>query len=129
MRFTSAILTVVLSYIWLVEPRVPSSYLAIPASLLILLTLWHSARTGEWGLAVQPMLPGFAAAAALTLPAVAVLLGAGAALGTLHDRRDFLGNLSWLILWCGAQQWVLQTVILREVQATTSRRAGWLIAP
>jgi membrane protease YdiL (CAAX protease family) len=52
----------------------------------------------------------------------------GAALGTLHDRRDFLGNFAPLILWGGAQQWVLQTVVLREAQRASSRRAGVTIA-
>jgi hypothetical protein len=46
----------------------------------------------------------------------------------LHDRRDFLGNLAWLILWGGAQQWVLQTVVLGEAQRATSRRAGITLA-
>jgi hypothetical protein len=57
-----------------------------------------------------------------------IVLGAGAAVGTLHDRRDFLGNLAPLILWGGAQQWVLQTVVLREAQRATSPRLGIVVA-
>jgi membrane protease YdiL (CAAX protease family) len=33
-----------------------------------------------------------------------------------------------LVVWGGAQQWILQTVILREAQRTTSRRAGVAVA-
>jgi len=65
----------------------------------------------------------------VTLPAVAIIIGAGAALGTLHERRDFLGSLGPLALWGLAQQWVLQTVVLAETQRWTSRRTGvWLAA-
>jgi membrane protease YdiL (CAAX protease family) len=48
--------------------------------------------------------------------------------GTLHDRRDFLGSLGALVVWGGAQQWILQTVVLREAQRVTSQRAAILIA-
>jgi hypothetical protein len=65
---------------------------------------------------------------AVTLVMVLAVLGAGAALGTLHDRRDFLGSLAPLVLWGGAQQWVLQTVVLREAQRATSPRRGSLVA-
>ena len=33
-----------------------------------------------------------------------------------------------LVLWGGAQQWVLQTVVLRECQRATSRRTGIFLA-
>jgi membrane protease YdiL (CAAX protease family) len=49
-------------------------------------------------------------------------------IGTLHDRRDFLGSLAPLVLWGGAQQWILQTVVLREAQRSTSTRAGIALA-
>ena len=49
-------------------------------------------------------------------------------IGTLHDRRDFLGSLAALIPWGGAQQWILQTVVLREAQRATSRNAGIVVA-
>jgi hypothetical protein len=54
--------------------------------------------------------------------------GSDAALGTLHDRRDFLGNLAPLVVWGGAQQWVLQTLVLREAQRASSRTRGIVIA-
>src|SRR4029453_17635086 len=60
--------------------------------------------------------------------AVFLIVGAGVALGTLHDRRDFLGSLAPLVLWGGAQQWVLQTLVLREAQRGSSRAKGIVIA-
>ena len=46
----------------------------------------------------------------------------------VDDRRDFLGALGVLILWGGVQQWILQTVVLREVQRATGRRRGVIVA-
>ena len=57
-----------------------------------------------------------------------MILTVGAAIGTVHDRRDFLGNLAALVVWGGAQQRVLQTVVLREAQRASSRRTGIVIA-
>ena len=48
--------------------------------------------------------------------------------GTIHDRRDFLGTFLWLVVWGGAQQWVLQTTVLRDCQRATNRHAGIGIA-
>ena len=61
--------------------------------------------------------------------AIAIVLAAGALMGTLHDRRDFFGSLGALLWWGLAQQWVLQTVVLSEAQRATSRRLGiWIAA-
>jgi membrane protease YdiL (CAAX protease family) len=38
----------------------------------------------------------------------------------LHDRPALLANLAGLIPWGGAQQWVLQTVVLSEARRLTS---------
>jgi membrane protease YdiL (CAAX protease family) len=129
MWFTGAILLVILGYVWIVEPYATRSYVTIPAAIVVLLSLWHAFRTKEWGFSRQAFLPGLAATAAFTLPLVIAVLAIGASLGTLHDRRDFLGSLAPLIPWGGAQQWVLQTVVLRDVQRGLSRRAGLVIAP
>src|SRR5262249_15818127 len=54
--------------------------------------------------------------------------GVGARLRTLHSRPDFVANLLTLIVWGAGQQWILQTVFLREAQRVTSGRAGIVIA-
>jgi membrane protease YdiL (CAAX protease family) len=122
------ILAVIFGYIWFFEPTARGPVRQVPILLVLGLSLWRAARTGEWGLRRAAFGPALRKAAAVTLPAVALILAAGAALGTLHDRRDFLGNLTALVIWGGGQQFALQTVLLREAQAVAPRRAILLAA-
>src|SRR5262249_33589280 len=72
--------------------------------------------------------PATRLAALFTAAASAIILGVGARLRTLHGRPDFAANLVALIVWGAGQQWILQTVLLREAQRATSARAGIVIA-
>jgi membrane protease YdiL (CAAX protease family) len=128
MPFTTAILIVVLSYTWVFDPLTPRTFVVVPMGAVAALALWHAASAGDWGLTRSAFLPALRAAAIVTVVAVGGIFVAGALLGTLHDRRDFLGNLGGLVVWGGAQQWVLQTLVLREAQHVTSDRAGVLLA-
>ena len=128
MAFTATIPGIILSYIWYLEPRVPRGFTAVPIAVIAALAVWHSVNTGQWGFRGSALLPGLRAAALITVPAVLAIVAAGVWLGTLHDRRDFLGSLGALVVWGGAQQWVLQTVVLQEAQRATSQRAGILLA-
>ena len=128
MPFTIGILASVLIYIWFVEGRAPREVVFVPAGIVIALTVWHDARRREWGVAPRAFWPGLARALAVTIPLALGILGIGFAIGTLHDRRDFLGSLLPLIVWGGAQHWVLQTVVLREAQHAFSRRTGIVVA-
>lgn len=128
MPFTIGILGTILSYTWFLEPRIPREFVVVPGVIVLALTLWHARRTGEWGFKRAAFWPGLRAVMLFTVPAVVAILAAGAARGTLHDRRDLLGTLAGLIVWGAAQQWILQTVVLREAQRATSRRAGVPIA-
>lgn len=128
MPFSTLILLAVLSWTWLFERRVPDEAVWAIAAAVLALAAWHDARSGEWGFDRRAFGPGLGRTMLVTLPAVALILGAGLVLGTLHDRRDFLGSVTALALWGGAQQWVLQTVLLREAQRATSRRLGMLVA-
>lgn len=128
MPFTTAIVASILGYIWLVEGQVPRRFVYIPGTLVVALTIWHNMRHGEWGFSRRALVSGLIRAVAVTLPLTLAILAVGAALGTLHDRRDFLGSLVPLLVWGGAQQWVLQTVVLREAQRATSRKTGIVIA-
>lgn len=118
----------VLVYVWILEPRTPRSAVLAPAAALVILTTWHDVRYRDWGFSWRALAPGLWRSLAVTFVAVLLILGAGAALGTLHDRRDFLGNLAPLVIWGGAQQWVLQTLVLREAQRASSRARGIVIA-
>lgn len=128
MWFTAGMLAAILSYTWLLEPRLPRAFVALPGAIVLAFGAWHALRTGEWGLSPAALRPGFRAATLFTVPAVLMLLAAGAATGSLHARRVSLGSFAALVVWGGAQQWVLQTVVLREAQRVTSLRAGVLMA-
>lgn len=128
MPFTAATLIVILSYTWIVGPLTPKAYVVVPMAAVAALAVWHAARAGDWGLHGSAFVPALRASTVVTVVGVAVILIAGVLLGTLHDRRDFLGSLAGLVVWGGAQQWVLQTLVLREAQSATSDRAGVLLA-
>jgi membrane protease YdiL (CAAX protease family) len=125
---TIAIVGAVLLQVWFLEERYPREIVLLPAGLIIALTIRYDWRHREWGFAWRALWPGLTRALAVTFVLCLVILAAGALIGTLHDRRDFLGSLAPLIAWGGAQQWVLQTVVLREAQRATSRNAGIVIA-
>ena len=128
MPFSVAIMAVVLTYAWILEPRVPSSWVAVPVIAVLALGVWKAARTGEWGVRLDGFVSAFRATALFTGAIVAIIVAAGAAAGTVHDRRDFFGNVLALVPWGGGQQWLLQTVFLREAQSVTSRRAAIVLA-
>ena len=128
MPFTAGIVASVLVYIWLIEGHVARSVVYIPAAAVVILTLWHDVRHREWGFSWPSLAPGVWCALAITLPLGLLFIGIGATIGTLHDRRDFLGSLAGLFVWGGAQQWVLQTTVLREAQRTWSRNRGIIVA-
>ena len=125
---TVVIICAVLLQAWFLADRLPRGAVLIPAGLIVALTIRYDIRHREWGFDRHALIPGLIRALAATLLLGIAVLAAGAFLGTLHDRRDFLGTLGPLILWGGAQQWVLQTVVLREAQRATSRRRGIVIA-
>ena len=128
MTNTIAIVGAVLVQVWFLEERYPREIVFLPAGLIIALTIRHDWQHAEWGFDWRALWPGLIRALAVTFMLCLVILAAGALTGTLHDRRDFLGSLAPLIPWGGAQQWILQTVVLREAQRATSRNTGIVIA-
>jgi membrane protease YdiL (CAAX protease family) len=128
MTHTAAIVVCVVTYSWFFEPSAPRGTVLIPGALVVALAIRHNLQHGEWGFRSRALGPGLWRAIAVTLAMALAVLAAGAVIGTLHDRRDFLGSLAPLVLWGGAQQWVLQTVVLREAQRTTSSRHGTVLA-
>jgi membrane protease YdiL (CAAX protease family) len=126
--FTTTILASILIYTWFVEGQTAREAVFIPGTLVVILTVCHDLRHADWGVSRPALGPGLRSVLAVTCPVLLVILAVGATIGTLHDRRDFLGSLAPLVVWGGAQQWVLQTVVLREAQRATSRRRGIVIA-
>src|SRR5687768_16436268 len=110
MGVSLAIVAVVLLWTWLRAPLFPDRFVIAIGGVVILLAIWHNARRGEWGFSWRALAGASWRALLVTVPAVVLILAAGAALGTLHDRRDFLGSLGPLVVWGAGQQWVLQTV-------------------
>jgi membrane protease YdiL (CAAX protease family) len=125
---TIAIVSAVLVQAWFLADRWPREVVFITGGIVVLTTIRHDQRHREWGFAPGVLIPGLLRTLPITLLLCLLILGIGAAIGTLHDRRDFLGSLWPLIIWGGAQQWVLQTVVLRESQRATTRRAGIVVA-
>ena len=126
MPFTLAILATILGYTWVLEPR--GVHVGVPAVIVVSITALNGLRSGVWGLSPKALLPASRAAALFTVAAGLVVLGAGMALGTLHDRGASLRDLAVLIPWGTAQQWVLQTVVLREARAPASPKKGIIVA-
>lgn len=128
MRFTLPIVAVILAYTWVLAPRTPRATAHVATLVVLGLAVWRAARTGEWGLRRSEFLPTLRWAAALTAFAGAAIFLAGSAAGTLQHRESHWGEPAFLVGWAAGQQFALQTVLLREAQALSSRRAGIVLA-
>lgn len=128
MRFTLPIVAIILGYTWVLAPVTPRATAHLATLAVLGLVAWRAARTGEWGLRRSELLPAMRAAAAFTVPALAAIYVAGSAAGTLQHRESRWGELAFLAGWAGGQQLALQTVLLREAQAVSSRRTGMVVA-
>jgi len=126
--FTLASLAVVFAWTWFLEPIAPAQAVVIIAVAVVALTVWHDARSGKWGFDWRAFRPAMVPVLVVTASGAALILAAGVAFGTLHDRRDFFGSFAALACWGLAQQWVLQTVIFAEARRRTSGAAGTWIA-
>ena len=129
MPYTIAVVSSVVVYVWFLERVLPREFVlragdhdrGADHSLTTSVITSGDCR----GPRLHPACGGLFVATSIM---AAIVLGAGAALGTLHDRRDFLGSLAPLVVWGAAQHWVLQTVVLREAQRATSRQRGIVLA-
>src|SRR5919198_5283454 len=128
MRYTSAIVLVVLGYTWLIAPVTPRSTSGVPVVLVIGIAVWRAFKSGEWGWRSDAFLPALAWAAAVSASGAIVAYAAGRALGTWHQRHDPWITFAALIPWALGQQFTLQTVLLREAQQTFSRSSGVVVA-
>jgi membrane protease YdiL (CAAX protease family) len=128
MLFTAAIVATVLVYIWFFEGRTDRAWVHLAGAIVLALTFVHALRRREWGFDWKAVRGTARLAAPWTAAAVIGIFVAGAMAGTIHDRRDFLGTFLALVAWGGAQQWVLQTAVLRDAQRAAGRQAGIGIA-
>ena len=85
MPFSLAIVAVVVLWTWLLATRVPNRAVLVVGAAVIALAVWHNLRRGEWGVAWHALGGASRGAILFTLSGVGLILGAGWALGTLHD--------------------------------------------
>ena len=129
MKFSLAILAVVLTDTWVLDPIAPGWVTAIPVALVLGLAIWHAVGSGDWGITPAAFLPALWRSAAITAAAALAMYVAGSSRGTWHDRREAWTSLGLLIAWGFGQQFALHTVFLREAQTVLGRPAGvWLAA-
>jgi membrane protease YdiL (CAAX protease family) len=128
MLFTVAIVATVLAYTWFFEGRTDRAWVYLAGAIVLVLTFVHALRRREWGFDWTAVRGAAGLATPWTAAAVIGIGVAGAMAGTIHDRRDFLGTFLALVAWGGAQQWVLQTAVLRDAQRAAGRQAGIGIA-
>jgi len=127
---TLAIVAIVLAYMWVADPLVkdPGPWVALPVALILALCVRHNLRTGDWGFSRRAFWPALVWSMALTVPLGAALWFIGHAQGPPPARPAPLLDFLYVIVWGGAQQFVLQTVILRESQHAVRRGATMLAA-
>ena len=120
--FTSAIFAVILAQVWVLEPL--GAPLVLPAALVGALAAWSTKQAGLAGFSRRAFLPAVRETILFTVPTVLLVLTAGAVKGTLHAQPHALVTLGRLVVWAAAQQWVLQTIVLREVRQVVPRWAA-----
>jgi len=128
LRFTLPLLAIIAGYTWVFVRVAPRGVGHLVTAVVLGLSAWRAARTGEWGVRWSAFLPALRIAAAFTLPVVLVIYVAGSHLGPLPRRPHPWRDLALLVPWAAGQQFALQTVLLREAQAATSRGKGMALA-
>jgi membrane protease YdiL (CAAX protease family) len=131
MAVTRAVVLLLLTPMWLVAPLFgPVRWVAgLALAAALALCLLANRRAGG-GACFQraALLPALGWIAAFTAPIVALALLAGLSLGTLHGRDHLALRFLLLLAWALAQQFILQTAILREARGVFSPRAARLVA-
>ena len=129
MRYSAAILGVVLGYQWIIDPLfdVRGLWRQLPAVLVVALVAAHDLKSGDWGFSPSAFIPAMKWTLILTAPIALALWVIGHSLGPAPERARPWLDFLYLIFWGGGQQWALQTVVLREAQRVT-RGGAFLLA-
>jgi hypothetical protein len=130
MPHTLAIVAMVFAYMWVADPLVdvPGPWVALPVVLILAVCVRHNMKTRAWGFSRRAFWPALVWSTALTVPLGAALWFIGHAQGAPPVRPAPLLDFLYVIVWGGAQQFVLQTVILHESQHAVRRGAPLLAA-
>jgi membrane protease YdiL (CAAX protease family) len=128
--FAIALVGTTLVYLWpgvyWLGPRHWSAGVGI-VSGLIAMAAYHRrySKTGQdWGFSWPDLLPGLGWTLGFTVPIALALFAAGPAVGHLAARPRRIEDLFGMFLWGLAQQFVLQTVVLREICSVWPGRGG-----
>jgi hypothetical protein len=128
MPFSLAILALVLLQTWILRPIAAESWVPPVGAAVISLGMWHAWRSGDWGWSSRALLPGLALTGLFTVACAVGLVLAGRSMGEPAAVELDPGRLRWLLVWGGAQQWLLQTTLLREAERLGGR-GSWVAAP
>ncbi len=128
LKYSLVLLAVIAGYTWFLARVTPRWFANVVTAVVLTISVGRALRTGEWGLRWPALGPALRDAALFTAAAGAVTYLAGSALGTVHGREHAGRYLAYLVLWAAGQQFALQTVLLRESQAATSRGKGIVLA-
>jgi membrane protease YdiL (CAAX protease family) len=130
MPYTAAIAAIILGYTWVAAPLVSvrGPWLLLPVVLVIALTIAHNRRTRDWGFNPKALWPALGWAAILTAVFGGILWWSGRQFGSPPHRDAPLLDFLYVVVWGGAQQFVLQTVVFREAQSVARRAAVPLAA-
>ena len=133
MPFSLAVVALVAAFTWVVQPLAGRVWVPPFAAGVLALGVWHAVRAGDWGWSTRALLPGLAASAVFTAAMAVALFVASEASGTRPDRPILLldalaPGAAWIVLWGGAQQWLLQTTFLREAESARTRRPAIVAA-
>ena len=130
MPHTLAIVAMVFAYIWGADPlvNVRGPWVALPVVLILAVSVRHNMRMRAWGFSRRAFWPALGWSTVLTVTLGAALWFIGHAQGAPPVRPAPLLDFLYVIVWGGAQQFVLQTVILRESQHAVRRGATMLAA-
>src|SRR2546428_4646034 len=116
-----ALITSTLIYLWPIEYWLGHRHWTGPVVILanFLLCLEYNRRYGSgpnaWGLSQQDFFSALGWALLFTVPVLLIIAVAGWHFGTLSSRNHPVHDLWGLFLWALAQQFALQTVLLREL--------------
>ena len=125
MNYTAAIAAIILGYTWIAAPLVSvrGPWLVLPVVLVLGLCAMHNRRTHDWGFSAKAFWPALLWVTVTTSLLGAALWWAGQRMGPAPRRDAPLLDFLYVIVWGGSQQFVLQTVILRESQSVFGRAA------
>jgi hypothetical protein len=125
MPYTAAIAAIILGYTWIAAPLVSvrGPWLVLPVVLVLGLCAMHNRRTRDWGFSPNAFLPALMWATLATALLGAALWWVGHRMGPAPRREAPLLDFLYVVVWGGSQQFVLQTVILRESRSAFGRAA------